>query len=210
MAKTVSEEETQLRKRARRRLVGAITLVIAAVVILPMVLDSKPEQRSQEIDIRIPSENSADEFTPGIAPRIEPSDTAIPSEPATGVQQEGQVEAGAKPPAKSSQFKAESAEKPVAAGKSPDSTSETRGAKAAAATDMFVVQLGAFSDPAKAKQQQQSLISKDTGKVYTETLKAGKGEITRVRVGPFRTREEAEGEREKLKKLGFDGVVADK
>ena len=43
MAKTVSEEEIQLRKRARRRLVGAIAMVIAAVVILPMVLDSQPE-----------------------------------------------------------------------------------------------------------------------------------------------------------------------
>ncbi|MEO8767748.1 MAG: SPOR domain-containing protein, partial [Nitrosospira sp.] len=64
MAKTVSEEEIQLRKRARRRLVGAVTLVIAAVVILPMVLDNKPEQRSQEIDIRIPSEDSTDEFIP--------------------------------------------------------------------------------------------------------------------------------------------------
>lgn len=211
MAKTVSEEEIQLRKRARRRLVGAITLAIAAVVILPMVLDSKPEQRSQEIDIRIPSEDSADEFTPGIAPRIEPSATAVPPELATGVQQEGRMEADAKPPVKSSQSKAEPAEKPVVAGRSPDSTIETAGAKAAAAvTDMFVVQLGAFSDPAKARQQQQSLISKDTRKVYTETLKADKGEITRVRVGPFRTREEAEGAREKLKKLGFEGVVADK
>lgn len=210
MAKTVSEEEIQLRKRARRRLVGAITLAIAAVVILPMVLDSKPEQRSQEIDIRIPSEDSANEFTPGIAPRIEPSATAVPPETATGVQQEGQMEAEAKPPVKSSQSKAEPAEKPVVAGRSPDSTIETVGAKAAAVTDMFVVQLGAFSDPAKARQQQQSLVSKDTRKVYTETLKADKGEITRVRVGPFRTREEAEGAREKLKKLGFEGVVADK
>ena len=64
MAKTVSEEETQLRKRARRRLVGSITLVIAAVVILPMVLDSKPEQRIEEIDIRIPSEDAVDELGP--------------------------------------------------------------------------------------------------------------------------------------------------
>jgi DedD protein len=208
MAKTVSEEEIQLRKRARRRLVGAVTLVIAAIVILPMVLDSKPEQRSQEIDIRIPSEDSADEFTPGVAPRIEPPVTAVPAEPATGVQQKEQAEA--KPPVKTSQSKAESVEKPVATGRSPDSTIETGSAKATAATDIFVVQLGAFSDPAKARQQQQSLISKDTKKVYTETLKADKGEITRVRVGPFRTREEAEGAREKLKKLGFDGVVADK
>ncbi len=64
MAKTVSEEEIQLRKRARRRLVGSITLVIAAVVILPMVLDSKPEQRIEEIDIRIPSEDAVDELGP--------------------------------------------------------------------------------------------------------------------------------------------------
>ena len=64
VAKTVSEEETQLRKRARRRLVGSITLVIAAVVILPMVLDSKPEQRIEEIDIRIPSEDAVDELGP--------------------------------------------------------------------------------------------------------------------------------------------------
>lgn len=209
MAKTVSEEEIQLRKRARRRLVGAITLVAAAVVILPMVLDSKPEQRNQEIDIRIPAEDSADEFVPGIAPRMEPPVTAVPEERAAGVRQEERVES--KPPVKPSQSRAEPAGKPaaVAAGRSPDSTAEAGSAKAAAA-DEFVVQLGAFSDPAKARQQQQSLISKDTKKVYTETLKADKGEITRVRVGPFRTREEAEGAREKLKKLGFDGVVADK
>ncbi|MDQ3185459.1 MAG: SPOR domain-containing protein [Pseudomonadota bacterium] len=210
MAKIVSEEEIQLRKRARRRLVGAITLVTAAVVILPMVLDSKPERRSQEIDIRIPSEDAAGEFTPGIAPTMEPPTTAPPQERATGGQQEEQV--GPKPQAKSPPFKAASPEKPVAVavGRGNDSTTEAGSAKAIAAADIFVVQLGAFSDPAKARQQQQSLISKDTGKVYTETLKADKGEITRVRVGPFRTREEAESVREKLKKLGFDGVVADK
>ncbi len=62
MAKTVSDEEIQLRKRARRRLVGAIALVVAAIVILPMLLDSKPEERSQEIDIHIPSEDSVEEL----------------------------------------------------------------------------------------------------------------------------------------------------
>ncbi|SCX84975.1 DedD protein [Nitrosospira sp. Nl5] len=207
MAKTVSEEEIQLRKRARRRLVGAITLAAAAVVILPMVLDSKPEQRNQEIDIRIPAEDSADEFVPGTAPRMEPPATAVPQQSATGVQQEERVES--RPPVKPSQSRAEPVGKLAGAGKASDSAAEAGSTKAAAA-EQFVVQLGAFSDPAKARQQQQSLISKDARKVYTETLKADKGEITRVRVGPFRTREEAEGAREKLKKLGFDGVVTDK
>jgi DedD protein len=90
-----------------------------------------------------------------------------------------------------------------------------------------VVQVGAFTDPAKANQKLQSLLTKDIASVisaeaYTETVKAdkgldksaekglGKGDITRVRVGPFRSREEAENAREKLKTLGFNGVVADK
>jgi DedD protein len=103
------------------------------------------------------------------------------------------------------------------------------------------VQLGAYSSPAKARQQLQSLTSRERSeyldlpgdteaKAYTETIKVNKdaekgsekgsdkgsekagekGEITRVRVGPFRTREQAEASREKLKRLGFDGVVADK
>jgi DedD protein len=205
MAKTVSEEEIQLRKRARRRLVGAITLVIAAIVILPMVLDSKPEPRSQEIDIRIPSEDSAGEFTPGVGPRIEAPLIAGSEESVTGVQQDQQKKSVS--PTESAQSTDESIEKPVAV--SPDSKAESGAAKVIAPPDAFVVQLGAFSDPAKAKQQQQGLIPKDI-KAYTETLKTDKGEITRVRVGPFRTREEAEDTREKLKKLGFDSVVTDK
>lgn len=204
MAKAVSEEEIQLRKRARRRLVGAITLVIAAVVILPMVLDSKPEQRSQEIDIRIPPEEAAEEFTPGIAPRMK---APAPEKNATGVQQETQKESG--PPVESAQSSNEPAEKPVAAGTNAGAKAESGTAKPTAATGTFVVQLGAFSDPVKARQQQQNVASKGT-KAYTETLKTEKGEITRVRAGPFPTREEAEAAREKLKKVGLDGVVTDK
>lgn len=204
MAKAVSEEEIQLRKRARRRLVGAITLVIAAIVILPMVLDSKPEPRSQEIDIRIPSEEAAEEFIPGSAPGMK---TPASEKTVTGVKQETQKEPGL--PVKSAQSSNEPVEKPAVDGKSTSAKVESGVAKATDATTMFVVQLGAFSDPVKARQQQQSLAFKGT-KVYTETLKTDKGEITRVRAGPFASREEAEVAREKLKKLGLDGVVTDK
>lgn len=43
------------KQRARRRLVGAIALVVAAVVILPMVLDSHPKPVTDDIAIDIPS-----------------------------------------------------------------------------------------------------------------------------------------------------------
>ena len=55
MARNVSDEELQLKKRARRRLVGAIVLVTAVAVVLPMVLDSEPKPVNQNINIQIPS-----------------------------------------------------------------------------------------------------------------------------------------------------------
>lgn len=46
------------KKRARRRLVGAIALVLAAVIGLPMILDSEPRQLPDDIDIQIPSKDT--------------------------------------------------------------------------------------------------------------------------------------------------------
>lgn len=232
MAKTVSDEEIQLRKRARRRLLGSITLVVAAVVILPMVLDSKPEQRIEEIDIRIPAEDAVAELGPEseVAPEVLPK--TAQETPKSEIQAATQP---APPSSTSSAPTVKGVEKPDASKGSGDLGAKVpggsgRGVAAPASSEVFVVQLGAFTDPAKANQKLQSLLAKDIGSVvsaeaYTETIKAdkgdkgldkngekgvGKGEINRVRVGPFRTREEAEDAREKLKTLGFNGVVADK
>ena len=205
MARTVSEEEIQLRKRARRRLVGAVALVIAAVVILPMVLDSEPKQGSQEIDIHIPSENSAGAFTPKIVPEVEAPAIAVVEEPESAVQQAEQAEqAKSQTLPQPAQTAGKSVEKPLE-NKSATKT-ESRVEKTAAATGTFVVQLGAFSDPAKARQQQQNLTSNGIN-TYTENINTDKGEVIRVRIGPFPVRGEAEEMRERLKKLGLDGVV---
>jgi DedD protein len=47
------------KQRARRRLIGAIALVLAAVVILPMVLDSHPKPATDGIAIEIPSHDDS-------------------------------------------------------------------------------------------------------------------------------------------------------
>jgi DedD protein len=52
------------KQRARRRLVGAIALVVAAVIILPMVLDSHPKPVTDDISIDIPSRPA-----PKVAPK---------------------------------------------------------------------------------------------------------------------------------------------
>jgi DedD protein len=60
------------KKRARRRLVGAIALALAAAVGLPMLLDSQPKPLAGDIAIQIPSKDKA-------APLPAPSEPAAPT-----------------------------------------------------------------------------------------------------------------------------------
>jgi DedD protein len=64
----VTDDELQLRKRARRRLVGAIVLVLLVVVFLPMALDNEPKPLSRSVDIQVPALDSAENKFPGAAP----------------------------------------------------------------------------------------------------------------------------------------------
>jgi DedD protein len=67
----------ELRARARRRLAGAVALVLAAVIILPMVLDSEPTRVSDDIPIRIPDRNSP--YQPSVSePQQAPAAAADP------------------------------------------------------------------------------------------------------------------------------------
>lgn len=70
MAQSITDEEIQLKKRARRRLVGAVALVLIVVIFLPMVLDNEPKPVSQDIAIRIPS-REGDDFNSKIVPAQE-------------------------------------------------------------------------------------------------------------------------------------------
>src|SRR5437868_10715909 len=44
----------ELKKKARRRLVGAIVLALAAAVILPMLLEREPRPLGEDVAVRIP------------------------------------------------------------------------------------------------------------------------------------------------------------
>ena len=141
MAQEQQDVET-LKRRGRRRLVGAVALVLAAVIVLPMVFDPEPRGTGSTVSVRIPGEDDTP-FTP-------------------------------KPPAKKPQ----------------------------AAKEEYVVQVGAFASP------QGAIAKLVSAKVpyYTEAMP---GNLTRVRAGPFATREAAEKAFQQLKGLGFEpGAVA--
>jgi DedD protein len=61
-------QAAELRGRARRRLAGAVALILAAVIVLPMLLDSEPVPVANDIPIRIPDRNAP--YQPQLSPPV--------------------------------------------------------------------------------------------------------------------------------------------
>jgi len=198
MARTISDEELQLRRRARRRLVGAVVLVIAIVVVLPMVLDSEPKPSGGEVAVRIPSPDSGT-FSPKLVTKAPAPKTA----PKARAAQEKKRQAPAVPPApKPAPQKAAKADaKPVAKPVAPAPTK--------LASPRYVIQVIALADADKANQLRERIAAAGI-KSYTETVKTVKGDVTRVRAGPFKNRKAAENAHEKLKTIGLSGNITTK
>ncbi len=53
----VADAHLQLKKRARRRLIGAVAFAGFAAVVLPMVMDQEPKQQVQDVQIHIPGQD---------------------------------------------------------------------------------------------------------------------------------------------------------
>ncbi len=251
MAKSISEEELQLRKRARRRLVGAIALVTIIAVFLPMVLDHEPKPVSQDVSIKIPSPDSG-AFTSKIVPAA-PAPKPAP-EPATKAAESIQTDAPAPPVAKAETKGAaakpvltaavppendteaappkKTADKPAAPAKAieksaapakaverPAAPEKPKAAEASKPAEKikpatkgvagYVVQIAALNDADKAKQMRDQIAAAGV-KAYTEVVPTTKGNVTRVRAGPFAARGDADKARDKLKALGLSGNVIPK
>lgn len=58
MAEQQQDVDT-LKRRGRRRLVGAVALVLLAVIVLPMVFDPEPRPVAPPVSVRIPGEDEA-------------------------------------------------------------------------------------------------------------------------------------------------------
>lgn len=77
---------------------------------------------------------------------------------------------------------------------------------APAAASRFIVQVGAFADADKVRQVRQQA-ERAGVKTYTQVVQTADGPRTRVRVGPYASREEAEKAAGALKKAGLAGAI---
>jgi DedD protein len=57
MAEATDINVDELRRRARRRLIGAIVLALAAAVLVPMLLENDPKPLGEDVSVKIPPED---------------------------------------------------------------------------------------------------------------------------------------------------------
>lgn len=220
MGQPVTDEELKLRKRARRRLVGAIALVLLAVLILPRFIDNSPPPPLKNVEIVIPPVQPVEEKFPKDLPLPQddasvsasdpdtsghegPPDVAAAGDtrademPAVAGTTTGGEKATPAPPRPPAQAPAKT---PSAAGPPP----ATKPADPQVAAKGYVIQLGAYG----SKENAQQLLGRIRAKGfpgYTEPVRTTTGTKTRVRGGPYATVEAAEKARARMlsMKLGI-------
>ena len=183
-------EASELRRRGRQRLIGAVVLVLLLVVFVPMLLDSEPHPARETPSTTIPPR---DKVLPLPAPAPAPA-PAVVAPDAT----------------KADAAKADAATidtpKPAAAVVAPLPAKDTPAPAATPPTQGFVVQVGAFRDEAKLKQARSRLEAAGVAH-YTERLDSKAGPLTRLRAGPFATREQAEAAQVAIRRAALEGKV---
>ena len=211
----ISAAELEIKRRGRLRLIGAITIGLLAIVFLPMIFDSEPARNkskikpgSQEISIQIPPKE-------GLPPL--PAPEPIPNAAVASIVLPVAPPAASKAPAKveitTDEKKDEKKPDPVtqvakvAPALAPALVASPKPiAKAIELSQGFVVQIGAFKDAENAKQIiAQAKVAKLP--VYTDSIAISGGTVTRVRVGPFATKQKADSALAQLKLTGSDGKI---
>ncbi len=219
-----------LQKRGRRRLVGAIALVLLAVIVLPMVFDPEPKPNAPLVNIRIPSEDGG-KFTPkgGAAALPQPAESAAtktPPEASSKTPPEAPIQAAspaspvapvaapsvaASPPArpvneaKEDTKPAKPDEKPLARIAEKPSKVAEKAVTPPPGGEQIVFQVGAFASADKVKAIVDQL---KTAKLphYTESVATSGGSVTRVRLGPFTSKSAADKAMGRAKALGLNPV----
>jgi DedD protein len=230
----------ELKRRARRRLVGAIVLALAAAVILPLLLESDPKPLGDDVSIWIPPIDNSKFITP-LSPAKGADGKAVPNQggagtstspPSAAVAPDAAVEAKPAGALNASGKPAETAQRPatdVAPSSAPTATSVAAAkpepqkpaapaakSESGATRPDVVSPAGGFVvqlaafADSKAAPALASKLKSAGFPAYTETLKTDQGTMRRVRVGPYATREVADVEAARLNAAGYRGVVTTK
>ncbi|MDO9072808.1 MAG: SPOR domain-containing protein [Rubrivivax sp.] len=243
------------RIRARRRLVGALVLLVVGVIGFPLLFETQPRPLPLDIPIQLPVADGRARG-PGPQPARRLPVTSLPADAGTEAAAAGTPApaapvpavaaaassavaeaapeprrvatappvAAARPPlARASAPVAAAAQaasqavaavvpsRPAAEPRPPDGNRAAAllsgaGSPAVATEGRYVVQVGAYTDTATLRAA-RAKVEKLGLKTYTQVIEGDAGKRTRVRLGPYATRAEADAAAAKLKAAGLPGNV---
>ncbi len=231
-----------VRRRARHRLIGAVVLVLLAVVGFPLIFDTQPRPVALDTPILIPDRptNASLKGPQSQHVDVRPAKSLLPEgkslSPQEGLGAKEEVVQAASPapafvpkPAPETSSKPSEAalmpptakaepkpftsktEKPEPVAKSKDEGNKARslleGKPPTADGERHVVQVGAFSDPTKVREVRRKLEQAGMS-TFIQSVDGKDGKTsTRVRLGPFSSREDAEKAAAKVRKLELTAAI---
>jgi DedD protein len=206
----------ELRRKARRRLVGAVVLALAAAVLLPLLLENEPKPLGDDVSIRIPPVDTGkfvNPLSPASAPDTKaksekPSVESAPAPPpaqARRANDSAKTEPPKAEPAQAESAKAESAKLEPAPSASPSSaplatTPTVPASKSSESQPGDVV----TKSPASSSPATKTDAKSSAGESRSETSKTG---VYVVQVAAFSDRFGARTLVAKLKQGGFPGYT---
>jgi len=220
------------RTRARRRLIGAVVLLGVGIIGFPLLFETAPRPIPVDIPIEIPRKDAVAALPvpapPASAVAMLPPALTLPPDagselPASAPRSEAPARVETVPvptpalvpaPASAPAAKASAAKaaKPPGDGQRAQALLDGTAPAAAAASGAepkaarFVVQVGAYTDP-NALRETRAKVEKLGLKTYTQVIDTDAGKRTRVRIGPFASREDADAAVRTLKTGGLPGNI---
>ncbi|MFJ5380796.1 SPOR domain-containing protein [Cupriavidus sp. CER94] len=190
------------KQRARRRLIGAVVLLAAAVIVLPIVFEHKPRPVSDDVAVSVANGQGAQK------PKVEARKAQALPPSANAGRNDAALDAGEEI------VTAPAVDKPKADAKVETKVAETKPAEAkpadkpAAANTKYLILIGAFSSEERAKNWLAKL-KESKVPAFVEKKALADGDRILLRAGPFASRDAADAADKKVRAIGLTSKVVE-
>lgn len=200
------DQSDELKRRARRRLVGSIVLFLTAVIVVPAVIESEPAEKSSPIELVVPERPSLQaplavpEKTAEASSNLPATEHSLTAIPQAETAKPSRVEAPKEKPVSVAKV-----EPKPATPKPQPKQADTQPAKTTIKTEP------AKSEPTRAESVKPPEIVKSapaSSPISADPIeKFAQADVYWVQVAALKDEVRAQGLRDKLREAGFEGRI---
>ncbi|MWL87924.1 SPOR domain-containing protein [Cupriavidus sp. SW-Y-13] len=187
------------KQRARRRLIGAVVLLAAAVIVLPIVFEHKPRPVSEDVAVKVANGQGGTQKPKVEARKADP----LPPQASSG-RNDAALDAGEE----IVNAPAPAADKGKADAKVAEAKPADKPAASANANTKYLILIGAFSSEERARGWLAKL-KESKVPAYVEKKTLSDGDRILLRAGPFNSRDAVDAADKKVRAIGLTSKVVE-